>query len=358
MYENPEIGFEEYETSARMVELLRSGGFEVEYPAHGLDTAFVAHAGSGGPRVIICAEMDALPEVGQACGHNIIGSAAIGAGLALIGLVDELGIRVTVIGTPAEEGSGGKVDLMNAGAFEDAAAAMMIHPSTEDLVDPQFLAIDHVEVDFYGKPSHAAGEPELGLNALDAAVQAYVNVAMLRQHILDTDRIHGIITRGGAAANIVPAHTTMAWSVRSSTEVRLDELNLKVAACFAAAATATGCTYEVRTSGHRYQAMRSDQVLVELYEENSKVLDRPMHRLKDLPTISGSTDMANVSQVLPTIHPLLDLRCYPVVNHQPEFAAHTLSEDGTSVLRDGALAMAWTIIDLAEGDRWDELGTF
>jgi len=359
MYENPEVGFQEYETSARMVEVLRSGGFEVEYPAYGLDTAFVAHAGTSGPRVIICAEMDALPEVGQACGHNIIGSAAIGAGLALAGLVDELGIRVTVLGTPAEEHLGGKVDLINAGAFKDASAAMMIHPSVEDLVDPQFLAITHIEVDFYGKASHAASQPELGINALDAAVQAYVNVSTLRQQLLDSDRVHGIITYGGGAPNVIPAHTSMLWNVRSSTEARLDELYPKVEACFKAAAIATGCTYEVKESGNRYTDMRSDLVLCELYEENSDSLGRPMSRLADLPPMSsGSTDMANVSYEVPTIHPMLDLRCYPIVNHQPEFAAHTITADGKANLRDGALAMAWTIIDLAEGNRWDDLGTF
>ncbi|MFV1999385.1 MAG: M20 family metallopeptidase, partial [Acidimicrobiia bacterium] len=359
MYENPEIGFQEHETSARMVEVLQSGGFDVEYPAYDLETAFAARIGKGGPEVIICAEMDALPEVGQACGHNIIGAAAIGAGLALADLVDELGIRVTVLGTPAEEHLGGKVDLINAGAFKDAAAAMMIHPSVEDLVDPQFLAITHVEVDFYGKASHAASQPEFGLNALDAAVQAYVNVSMLRQQLLDSDRVHGVITHGGAAPNVIPAHTTMVWNVRSSTDARLDELYPKVEACFEAAAIATGCTYEVQESGNRYTDMRSDLVLCQLYEQNSSLLGRPLHRLADLPAItSGSTDMANVSYEVPTIHPMLNLKCYPIVNHQPEFAAHTITGDGKAIIRDGALSMAWTIIDLAEGNRWDELGTF
>ncbi|GMQ98880.1 MAG: M20 family metallopeptidase [Acidimicrobiia bacterium] len=359
MYENPEIGYEEHETSARMAEVLRSGGFDVEYPAYGLETAFVARTGKSGPEVIICAEMDALPEVGQACGHNIIGAAAIGAGLAIAKLADELGIRVTILGTPAEEHLGGKVDLINAGAFKDASAAMMIHPSVEDLVDPQFLAITHIEVDFYGKASHAASQPELGINALDAAVQAYVNVSTLRQQLLDSDRVHGIITYGGGAPNVIPAHTSMVWNVRSATEERLDELYPKVEACFKAAAIATGCTYEVRESGNRYQDMRSDLVLCELYEENSDRLGRPMHRLADLPPMSsGSTDMANVSYEVPTIHPMLDLRCYPIVNHQPEFAAHTITADGKAIIRDGALAMAWTIIDLAEGNRWDDLGTF
>ncbi len=357
MYDNPEIGYEELETSRRMAEILRDGGFDVEYPAYGLDTAFAARAGSSGPEVIICAEMDALPEVGQACGHNIIATAGIGAGLALIDLVDELGIRLTVLGTPAEEHSGGKVDLIKAGAFKDAAASMMIHPGVKDVVDPQFLAIAHVEVDFYGKPSHAASDPALGLNALDAAVLAYMNISALRQQILDSDRVHGIITRGGAAPNIIPSHTTMVFNVRSATDERLDELFPKVDACFAAAALATGCTYEIHESGHRYKDLQTDRVLCELYERNSAQLGRVVNRYADLPpATSGSTDMGNVSHEVPAIHPMIDLRCYPTVNHQPEFAAHTVTDDGYQIIRDGALAMAWTIIDLAEDDRWAELG--
>jgi amidohydrolase len=357
MYDNPELGYEEFKTSRKMVEALEEGGFEVEYPAYGLDTAFVARAGTAGPEVIICAEMDALPEVGQACGHNIIATAAIGAGLALVDLVEELGIRLTVLGTPAEEHTGGKVDLINAGAFTGAAASMMIHPGVTDVVDPQFLAIAHIEVDFYGKPSHASAEPSLGINALDAAVLAYTNISVLRQQILDTDRIHGIITRGGAAPNVIPAHTTMVFNVRSATDERLDVLFPKVEACFAAAALATGCTYEVRESGHRYKDLQTDGVIADLYKKNSQHLGRTMHRLADLePSTSGSTDMGNVSHEVPAIHPMIDLNCYPTVNHQPEFAAHTVTEDGTRIIRDGALAMAWTIIDLAEDDRWDELG--
>jgi amidohydrolase len=357
MYDNPELGYEEFETSRKMVETLREGGFDVEYPAYGLDTAFAARAGSAGPEVIICAEMDALPEVGQACGHNIIATAAIGAGLALIDLVDELGIRLTVLGTPAEEHSGGKIDLIHAGAFEGAAASMMIHPGVKDVIDPQFLAISHVEINFYGKPSHAASAPSLGRNALDAAVLAYMNISALRQQILDSDRVHGIITKGGAAPNVIPSHTTMVFNVRSATDERLNELFPKVEACFAAAALATGCTYEIRESGHRYKDLHTDHVISELYEQNSQRLGRPMNRLDDLePSTSGSTDMGNVSHELPAIHPMIDLNCYPIVNHQPEFAAHTVTDDGKQIIRDGALAMAWTIIDLAEGDRWDELG--
>ena len=356
MFDNPETGYEEFETSARMVQALRDGGFDVEYPAYGLETAFAARTGTSGPEVIICAEMDALPEVGQACGHNIIATAGIGAGLALADLADELGIRLTVLGTPAEEHSGGKIDLINAGAFEGAAASMMIHPSVKDVVDPQFLAISHVEVDFYGKASHAASQPSLGVNALDAAVQAYMNVSTMRQQLLDSDRVHGIITHGGAAPNVIPAHTTMVWNVRAATDERLDALFPLIENCFKAAALATGCTYEIRESGHRYKDLRTNEIMADLYAANSKEAGRHMNRLADLPpATSGSTDMGNVSHEVPAIHPMIDLRCYPTVNHQPGFAAHTVTDDGKDIIRHGALAMAWTIVDLAEGNRWDEL---
>ncbi len=356
MYENPELAYKEFQTSSRMVELLRANGFEVTYPAYGLDTAYSAVAGTSGPKVTICAEMDALPGVGQACGHNIIGTAALGAGLAVAPLADELGIRVEVLGTPAEEHYGGKVDLIDAGAFADAAASMMVHPSVRDVVDPAFLAIEHLEVDFYGHAAHAASSKELGVNALDAAVQAYVNVSTLRQQLLDSDRVHGIIVEGGDAPNVIPDHTSMVWNVRAETDDRLDEVRAKFERCMEAAALATGCTYTIERRGHRYSAIDNNAVMVDLYQANSRALGRDINRLADLPPkTSGSTDMGNVSQIVPSIHPMLDLHCYPAVNHQKEFAAHTITEDGMRMIRDGALAMAWTIIDLAEGDRWSDL---
>src|SRR5665811_450058 len=188
MYEHPEIAFQEFETSAKLAGYMAQHGFTVEYPAYGLDTAFVARAGSHGPEVVICAEYDALPGVGHACGHDIIATASMGAGLALVGLTGELGFRVTVLGTPAEEMRGGKIDLINAGAFEGVAASMMIHPSPHDVLDPSVLAVRHVDLEYHGKDSHAAGAPEKGINALDAFVQAYVNIATLRQQILPSDR--------------------------------------------------------------------------------------------------------------------------------------------------------------------------
>ncbi|MBT8208597.1 MAG: M20 family metallopeptidase [Acidimicrobiia bacterium] len=356
MYDNPELAYQEHASSAKLADFLAGHGFEVEHPAYGLDTAFVARAGTKGPEMIICAEYDALPEVGHACGHNIIATAALGAGVALAPLADELGCRVTVLGTPAEEHFGGKVDLIHAGAFSGAAASMMIHPAPNDVLDPGVLAVAHIDVEFFGKESHAAFAPQLGVNALDAAVQAYVNVSTLRQAIYPTDKLHGVITYGGGAPNVIPAHTSMSWYVRAATTERLEELRGRVEDCFAAAAKATGCTFKITETGHVYKDLVSNPLLADLYQSNSTELGRPLLRREDIPAdAAGSTDMGNVSHVVPSLHPMLDIKSLPHVNHQKEFAAQTVTPDGERAIRDGALAMAWTTIDIATGNRWGEL---
>ncbi len=357
MYANPEVALEERAASARLASFLDGIGFAVEHPAYGLETSFAANVGTTGPRVVVCAEYDALPDVGHACGHNIIAAAACGAGAALAPLADDLGIRLTVLGTPAEEAYGGKIDLIRAGAFRDAAAAMMVHPAPEDIVDPSFLAVAHLTVEYHGRESHASFAPQLGVNALDAAVQAYVNVSTLRQALYPTDKIHGVITDGGSAPNVIPHHTALSWYVRAASTARLQELIGRVRACFDAAATATGCRMEISERGHGYTEMRNDPVMVELYAANSEALGRPMGRGADRdPAQAGSTDMANVSHEVPTIHPMLDIDSSPAVNHQREFAAATIEPAGDRAIRDGALAMAWTVIDLARGDVWSRLG--
>lgn len=356
MYENPEVAFQEHETARLLTAYLEEHGFDVEWPAYGLETAFAARAGSKGPEVIVCAEMDALPGVGHACGHNIIAAAALGTGVALAPHAESLGIRLTVLGTPAEENFGGKVDLINAGAFAGAAAAMMVHPSPHDVVDPNVIAVAHWDVEYHGKPAHASAYPDRGINALDAVVQAYVNISTLRQAILPTDKIHGIITHGGDAANVIPHYTKSSWYVRARNMDRLERLTEKVRACFEAAATATGCSLGIEARGHTYTEMLSDPLMVELYEANTRELGRPMLRGSDLPpSETGSTDMGNVSLVVPTIHPMLSIDPGEAVNHQPEFAAATVTPAGVRAIRDGAIGMAWTIVDLAERDLWSGL---
>ena len=356
MHDNPEVGYQEYQASEKLSTFLADNGFEVEYPTGGLDTAFSATAGTEGPRVVICCEYDALPEVGHACGHNIIATAALGAGVAVAHLAEQLGIRVTVLGTPAEEGGGGKVDLINAGAFEDAAASMMIHPSPDDQLDPSFQARSSFVVEYFGKESHAAFAPSMGVNALDAFVQAYMNVATLRQQILPTDRVHCIIDHGGDAYNVIPNHTKSTWGIRSASSERLEELIPKVHACFEAAATATGCRVDITPTGHPYLNMINNEVMTELFKSNSETLGRSMPTEEETGGPSGgSSDMGNVSQVVPSIHPMIAIETDGAVNHQKEFTAATITESGNRAIRDGALAMAYTIIDMAEQDVWNRL---
>jgi amidohydrolase len=356
MYENPEIGYQEHQSSARLAAFLEEHGFNVDHPTHGLDTAFAATVGTSGPRVVICCEYDALPDIGHACGHNIIATAAVGAGVALAGLADELGIRVTVLGTPAEEGGGGKVDLIDAGALSDAAAAMMIHPSPDDLLDPSFQARSSFTVEYFGKESHAAFAPHVGVNALDGFVQAYMNVATLRQQILPTDRVHCIIDHGGEATNIIPSYTRSTWGIRSGDGSRLEDLIPKVHACFEAAAQATGCRVEITPLGHPYMNMINDPVMTSLFQANSTALGRPLPIEAEVGASGGSSDMGNMSQVVPSIHPMLAIEANGAVNHQREFAAATINASGERAIRDGARSMAHTIIDMAEKDVWERLG--
>ena len=357
LYEHPELQYQEHESSAKLAAFLGQHGFEVTHPSHGLDTAFEANAGDTGPRVVICCEYDALPEVGHACGHNIIATAAVAAGVALAPLANEMGIRVTVLGTPAEEGAGGKVDLIEAGAFEDAAASMMIHPYPHDLVDPSFQARTSFTVEYRGKESHAAFAPHVGINALDAFVQAYMNVATLRQQIMPTDRVHCIIDHGGDANNIIPSYTKSTWGIRSADGARLQELIPRVRACFEAAAQATGCEIEIDQTGHSYINMITDPVIADLFIANSSALGRPMPAEDEVGAFGGSSDMGNVSHVVPSIHPMISIECNGAVNHQKEFAAATITASGEKAIRDGALAMAHTIIDMAEQNVWDRLGS-
>lgn len=357
LYENPELAYEEVESSRRLAEFLSRNGFAVSHPAYDLPTAFEANTGASGPRVVICAEYDALPRVGHACGHNIIATASAGAGVALAGLADELGIRVTVLGTPAEEGGGGKIQLIEAGAFEDAAASMMVHPSSNDLADPRLLAAQGFTATFKGKTAHAAAAPHMGVNALDAFVSAYNGVSALRQQFEQGDRVHGIVDEGGAAPNVIPELTVSRWIVRAKTAERYEELRGKVVACFEAAALATGCGLDIEYGWEPYIDLITNPTMAGLFMSNAAALGRdvPTYAETGIET-SASSDMGNVSHLVPSIHPSLRIET-TAVNHQPEFAAATITPSGEQVLRDGALAMAHTVIDMAEEDVWDRLTT-
>ncbi len=343
-----EVGFEEHTSARRVADALSADGFEVASGVAGLDTAFVATAGTGPLRIGICAEYDALPGVGHACGHNIIAAAAVGAGAALAEVADDLGIEVRVLGTPAEEGGGGKIVMLERGAFDGLHAAMMVHPAPIEAARSPFLAVQHLDVTFRGRSAHAAAFPELGVNAADALTVAQVGIGLLRQHIRPTDRIHGIVTDGGDAPNIVPQRAGGQWYVRSASLAELAELYPRVQRCFEAGALATGADVEFGEPGPAYSEFRYDEELVALYRDEAEAIGR---RFTDEPTtgqIAGSTDMANVSLVIPAIHPMLAIESGGAVNHQPEFAAACVTASADRAVRDGALAMARTVVAAIE----------
>ena len=345
IHAHPELGYEEVRASAWLAELLRAGGFAVEAGICDLPTAFRARVGAGPLHLVICAEYDALPGIGHACGHNLIAAMAAGAGLALAPLADDLGMTVTVMGTPAEEigNAAGKVLLLERGAFDGAHAAMMVHPGTHDNIAPKLIAGAMFSIGYIGKSAHAAAHPELGINAADALTIAQVAIGLLRQHIRGNDRIHGIVTDGGDAPNIVPAHAGARYILRSDTFAELHELIPRVFRCFEAGALATGATLSITGGDKPYAQVQQDEELAALYRTNAEALGRVFEAH---PTVA-STDMGNVSLVIPTIHPMIGIDALPAVNHQPEFTAACATPAADQAIFDGALAMAWTAIDAA-----------
>ena len=345
IHSHPELGFEEERAAAWCTEVLEAGGLAVERGVCGMPTAFTATAGSGALTIAICAEYDALPDIGHACGHNVIAAAAVGAGLALAALADDLDLTVKVLGTPAEEGGGGKILMLEQGGFEGVHAAMMVHPAPLELDQMPCLAVQHLEVHYTGKEAHASAFPELGVNAADAITVAQVAIGLLRQHAGAGNQVHGIVTHGGAAPNIVPAHTTAKFYVRSRTLAELDGWRPRVERCFEAGAVATGASVAVEPVGPAYSEFRPDGEMLRLYRANAEAIGREFG--PGTHAMGGSTDMANVSLALPAIHPMLGIGSLPAVNHQPEFTAACVTPEADRALRDGALAMAWTIVDLA-----------
>jgi amidohydrolase len=345
IHANPELGFEEEQACAWLCELLEGAGLQVQRGVGDLPTAFAARAGSGPLHVVVCAEYDALPAVGHACGHNVIAAMAAGAGMALARVADDAGLRVTVLGTPAEEGGGGKILLLQRGAFDGAHAAMMVHPSPYEQPEMPIIAVNHLKVAYTGKEAHASAYPFLGVNAADALVVAQTAIGLLRQHLRPSDRVHGIVTKGGDAANIIPAHTTADWMVRAADLEQLEEVRAKVARCFEAGALATGATLELSEDHDPYSEMRHDHELSALYQRNAEALGRTFIGRSDRG--AGSTDMGNVSLALPSIHPTIGIDSLPAVNHQPEFTASCATPAADQAVVDGAVAMAWTAIDAA-----------
>jgi amidohydrolase len=318
-----------------------------EAGAYGLETAFESRYGSGsGPTVGVICEYDALPGIGHGCGHNVIAAAGLGAALAASSLADEAGGRLVVLGTPAEEGGGGKVLMGERGAFDGLDAAMMVHPCGADLTEADIIAIATWRVEYYGQGAHAAAAPHLGRNALDAMVLGYNAVAALRQHIASTDRIHGVFLQAGEKPNIVPHHTVAEWYVRSASIESLQPLKARVLACLEAGAAAAGCRIEVEPTCPEYSDLRTNPVLIDLYRANSEALGRPLYEPTPETRVIASTDMGNVSHLVPSIHPMIAVSPPDVPLHSDEFARWAVSEEGDRAVLDGAKAMAMTVMDL------------
>ncbi|MEX2159376.1 MAG: M20 family metallopeptidase [Dehalococcoidia bacterium] len=349
IHANPELGFHEEKAARWLSDALANAGFDVQRGAYDLPTAFVARYGRGPLHIAICAEYDCLPGIGHACGHNIIAAAAVGAGIAAAKVADDAGLTVSVVGTPAEEGGGGKILLLERGAFEGVHAAMMVHPAPLDVVEPPVIAVSHFDVHYTGKEAHASSYPEQGINAADAITIAQTAIGMLRQHIRPTDRIHGIVTKGGEAPNIVPAHTSAKFYVRAKTLDQLHDIRAKVDRCFEAGAIATGCTYEIVEAEKPYAEMKHDSEIAAVYKQNAEALGRVFRNIGSAAErFAGSTDMGNISLVMPAIHPMIGINSWPAANHQPEFTEYCATESADKAVIDGALAMAWTSIDLAQ----------
>ena len=348
IHAHPEIKWEEERACAWLGEALTGYGFAVEPGICDLPTAFQARAGSGPLHVVVCCEYDALPGIGHACGHNIIAATAVGAGVTLAAVADDLGLTVRVMGTPAEEGGGGKILLLKGGAFDGAHLAMMTHPAPIDIAQWPIIAAQQFRIRYTGKEAHASAFPELGRNAADALTVAGVAIGLLRQHIHAGDRVHGIVTHGGDAPNIVPAHTEAEYIIRGKTVADFEIMRERVMRCFEAGALATGTTLDVHARHEPYAEMHHDPVLAAAYRRNAEALGRTFPPFD--PRASGSTDMGNVSLAIPSIHPAIGIDCLPAVNHQPEFTAHCVTPAADRALRDGAIAMAWSAIDCATDD--------
>ena len=346
IHARPELAFEEHEAAALLVDVLERSGLAVTAGAYGLETAFEAELGEGLACVALLAEYDALPEIGHACGHNLIATAGVGAGLALASLGARLPGRVRILGTPAEERGGGKELMVREGALDGVDAALMIHPASVNLVNMPCMCLAEVEAVYQGRAAHAAAMPERGVNALDGLVHAYQALAALRQHIRSSERIHGIITDGGQAPNVVPERAAGQFYVRAANQEALAALKERVEGCFRAGALATGAELALRWGEVDYLDIRFNAALAERFQVNAEALGREFLPMEELPpSMAGSTDMGNVSQRVPSIHPMLASAPLHCTIHNAEFEKYAGSEQGDAAALDGAKALAMTALD-------------
>ena len=347
IHAHPELNFEEKFAHEILTQYIADSKLKVDRSAFELDTAFdVSVRGGNGPTVAVICEYDALPGIGHACGHNIIATAGLGAGVALSAVAELCGGNLRLMGTPAEEGGGGKVEMARKGAFKNIDAAMMIHPSDRDLARMNAIAIQQLFVRFAGLAAHAAVSPDKGKNALDAAVLGYMNVAAMRQHIRPTERVHGIFTKAGEKPNIVPREAEMDWYVRSDTIETLQPLKARIAKCLEAGAMAADCTVSFDWQKNTYADLVDNLPLLTSYVQNSAQRGRDLTTDYLPGTGGGSTDMGNLSYLVPSIHPMLQVAPHGVSLHSAQFAEFTASKDADKAILDGAKIMAMTAIDM------------
>ena len=344
IHENPELGYEEHFAHEQLTKVLIDKGLDVHKSAYEIDTAFEATAGKTGPVVALLCEYDALPGIGHACGHNIIAAAGIGAGLAASTLAETFNGQLRILGTPAEEGGGGKVRMLNRGAFESVEAVLMIHPADADLPNISSLAVQQLKATYTGKAAHAAAAPEKGINALDGAVLGYMGVAALRQHIAPDERLHGIFTNGGQKANIVPETAESTWYARSSTMDRLEVLKIRLVETLNGGAKSAGCEIQIEWINEPYAEVLDNTPILDAYMKNSESIGRVIKApIGD--GVVGSTDLGNVSHVVPSIHPMVKVAPEGTAIHTIDFEKWAKSEEADKGLLDSAKAMAMTVID-------------
>ncbi|VEW10753.1 Aminobenzoyl-glutamate utilization protein B [Brevibacterium casei] len=348
LHDDPELGWQEFRSSAAVAEVLAEHGFTVERPYLGLETAFRATYGTGEFTIGFLAEYDALPGLGHACGHNLIAAMSVGGAIGLAEAAAELGITVEVIGTPAEEGGGGKIELLDRGAFTELDFALMAHPAPVDVAEAEPFAVTHWHVEYTGRAAHAAAYPERGINANDAFLIAQMALGLLRQQLPKTVRVHGVMTNGGEAPNAIPEKTEGRWYVRAETTDELLDVEKKVVNCFEAGALATGAELTITPESRRYSEMRTDEAALEAYRANAEALGRNFDVDPVAATMNrASTDMGNVSQIVDAIHPYIGVGG-EASNHQAAFAESCVGEPAERTLLDGAIALAWTAADVSD----------
>ncbi len=348
IFRNPELGLEEERTSAKMREVLKTAGFSIEAGVAGMKTAFKAELGSGSPRVALLAEMDALPGIGHGCGHNIAGIASIGAGAVLAkvlaGRLKPGQGTLVVLGTPAEELGKGKIEMVKAGLFDGIDASMMVHGSSRRTVLKHFLGLERLNFTFYGKASHASAYPEEGINALDAVILLFNSIGLMRQQLRNDVRVHGIITDGGRKPNIIPERAAASFYVRANDLRELASVKERVINCAKGAAASTGCGVEVTGGGDLNAPMKINMAFIELYRGVLRRLGLKEDVQPPEKNV-GSSDIGNVSQIIPTIHPHVPIR-EGINIHTREFAEATVTPDGHRALMEGVKTLGLTAIEL------------